>query len=79
MYSIGPTHGKTRILVGVPIEENSVKVGDLVLYKPDFAVRGVVCLIVNTLAGHGYYDALTPSGKIIFLSGDSVELISESR
>jgi len=56
-----------------------VKVGDLVLYKPDIAVRGVVYLIVSTLAGDNYYDALAPDGKVIFLSGKTLEVISESR
>ena len=56
-----------------------MKVGDLVFYKPEGATKGLVCLILNTLEGNDYYDALAPNGKVIFLSGRSLEVISEKR
>lgn len=56
-----------------------IKVGDLVLYKPEFAAEGVLCLIVNTLAGDNYYDALAPNGTVLFLNGKWCEVINESR
>ena len=64
-----------------------MKVGDIVEIRPhvDFDVTKTIFtepsmgMIKNKLNGDGYYDVLLCNGRVLFLSGRNLKVISENR
>ena len=64
-----------------------MKVGDIVEIQPHVDLdqtktlftKPVIGMIKSTLTGHGYYDVLLSNGRVIFIAGKVMEVVSESR
>ncbi len=64
-----------------------MKIGDIVEIRPhvDFDITKTIFtetsmgMIKSKLNGDGYYDVLLHNGRVLFLSGRNLRVISESR
>ena len=63
-----------------------MKIGDIVEIRPhvdfefkEFFDEPSIGMIKSKLNGDGYYDVLLHNGRVLFLSGRNLRVISESR